>query len=457
MVAAWCRARRTQQEGDIGMAVGLHLTGHFRPGGAGPAPEEWLDQAAAWLEGHEEEPLMLCRRGENAAGQPTLFLQIHPNAEDVELMVPAVGQLVVSARTSSLGPGYHIFLCHLLHRLGRQFKVAWEEPGAADATGDETGYFFTRDAAAVRTEMLNWLSVLARIVAENTLPHAAEVRMVSMPLGYSYPDARGVVTPLGPRSTDWFRSIAAEPSCGVVFFPWWEEGAGAAFFRGRALTRMWQDVRWRIPITDDEAELLMDVHLDLERAFRRAPVTPLPWREWHEIVTYLHDYFGYVEFMEGEDFEEEIQQRAAALPAEGPRIGYRRGRVQVSLTGGWSLTIPGELAEEWEQGGQTWSAWYLGRIIRFSSWSVQGSEKGERPVDEILPELELPPAEELYETSEGPVRGRAVFVACQEDGLSAWNLRAYSAVDGGFALCNIYVHGREDLPWALDVWKTLRH
>ncbi len=439
------------------MAVGLHLTGRYRPGDAEQAPEEWLNLVAAWLEGHEEEPLMLCRRGESVAGLPLLSVQVHPCAEDVELTAAAHGRLAVAASTSSLGPGYHIFLCQLLQRLGRHFHVAWDEPGPASETGDDTGYFFTRDAEAVRREMLRWLSALARVIAENALPSEAEVRMVSMPMGYSFPDARGILTPLGPRPVEWFRAIVQMPEHGIDFFPWWEEGTGAAFFRGRALTRMWQDVRWRIPITDDEGELLMEVHLDLERAFHRDPTVPLPWREWLEVVTYLNDYYGYVEFVEGTDLQDEIRRRAAALSAEAPRIGYRRGRVQVSLTGGWSLIIPGELAEEWESGGQTWSAWYGGRTVWFSSWSVQGGEEGERGADEILVELELPEEGERYELHEGAVLGRAAFLSCEEDGQTVWNLRAYSVVAGGFAMCNIYVQGRDDLPWAIEVWKSLRH
>jgi hypothetical protein len=437
------------------MAVGLHLTGRY-PSGGGQAPEDWLDQIAAWIEGHEEEPLMLCRAAENPEGQATLLIQIHPSAEDIELVVSQPGRVSVAASTSSLGAGYHIYLCGLLERVGRQFQITWDEPGADGASNDDTGYFFTHNAEAVRREMRRWLGALARVIAEQALPAEAEVRMVSMPLGYSYPDAGGVATPLGPRPLEWFQALATDEARADEFFAWWEEGIGPAFFRGRALTRMWQDVRWRIPITDDEGEMLMDVHLDLERAFRRDPEGALPWREWYELVQYLNDYFGYVEFAEGDSLEDEIRRRGAAA-GDGPPIGYRRERVQVALTGGWSLTIPGELAEEWEPGGQTWSAWYGGRTVWFSSWTVQGGEEGERPAAEILAELELPTEGDHYELCEGAVLGKAVFLQCEEDGQMVWNLRAYSAVDGGFALCNLYVQGQDDLPWAIEVWKTMRH
>ena len=112
------------------MGVGLYVTGRYPAIDGDQSPEDWLETAAAWLEGHEEEPLMLCRQGQNQDDTPTLFVQVHPSAEDVELSVIDPGQLAVTAKTSSLGPGYHIFLCRLLHSLGQHFDVAWDEPQA---------------------------------------------------------------------------------------------------------------------------------------------------------------------------------------------------------------------------------------------------------------------------------------------------------------------------------------
>src|SRR4051794_32289169 len=105
------------------MGVGVHLTGTYHSDEVGQSAEDWLEQVASWLESHEEEPLMLCRFGINASDQPTLFVQIHPCAEEVEFSVPAPLQCVVSAKTSTVGPGYHIFLCDLVHAFGTQFNV----------------------------------------------------------------------------------------------------------------------------------------------------------------------------------------------------------------------------------------------------------------------------------------------------------------------------------------------
>jgi hypothetical protein len=436
------------------MGVGFHLTASY-PLTHGQSAEEWLGEVAAWLEAHEEEPLMVCRHDQCEHGEPALFVHIHPGAEEMEFCVPEPGKLVASAKTSTAGAGYHIFLCDLLQRLGRHFSLAWDAPDAEDGTGDETGYFFDGNVKAVRQEMLRWLGALAHVVSDEDLAGESHVHMVSMPMGYSYPEAEGIVTPLGPRLPDWFRAVAAEPSRGIDFFVWWSAGVGAGFFLGRALCRLWQDVRWRPPVTEEEGEMLMDVHLDLERAMCLDPAALVPWREWGELLDYLNDHFGYVEFQQGKNLESEIRARAARVVG-GPRIGYRRGPVHVSLSGGWSITVPGELSEEWEHEGQAWVAWYGMRLVRFMSWSVRDGEDPE-PACDILRDVELPDGES-FEHQEGAIQGRAIFRPHEAaENVGQWNLKAYSAVEGGFALCDLFVRDREDLPWALEVWKSLRH
>jgi hypothetical protein len=408
----------------------------------------------AWLEAHEEEPLMVCRQARCEHGEAALFVHIHPGAEEVELCAPEPGRFLASAKTSTAGPGYHVFVCDLLQRLGRHFGVEWHEPDEEEGSGDETDYFFAGGVEVVRQEMLRWLAALAHVVTNEEFAEESHVRMVSMPLGYSYPEEEGILTPLGPRTRAWFGAVAEQPARGVEFFPWWPVGVGSAFFLGRALCRMWQDVRWRTPLTEAEGTLLMDVHLDLERAYRLDAEAPVPWREWAEVVEYLGDYFGYVEFREGDDLQAKIASRASRAVG-GSRIGYRRGPVHVTLTGGWSMTVPGEFAEEWEPDGEAWTAWYGDRRVRFMSWSVREGEDPE-PAREILRDVELP-AGELFEQPGGDMPGRAVFTSSEEAGVARWRLHAYSAVEGGFAHCDIRVRDRDDLAWALEVWRSLRH
>jgi hypothetical protein len=439
------------------MGVGFNLIGTYPGGAVNQSPEDWLEQVAAWIESHEEEPLMLCHVEKNDNDQATLFLQVHPCAEDVEISVPEAGVCVASAKTSTVGPGYHIFLCDLMHDLGAQFQIDWDGPDEQNDIGDETGYFHDADVATVRHEMLQWLSAISRVVLENCRSDEVGIRMVSMPMDCSYPEETGILTPLGPRSVEWFEGMVDTPKAGIDFFPWWPEGVGAAFFLGRALCRMWQEVHWRTPITEEEGELLMDVHLDLERAYHDDPACAIPWREWRELVGYLNDYFGYAEFRHEEGLEAEIEKRAAMVSPETRYIGYRRGTVQVNLTGGWSLAIPGEFAEEWEENGETWSAWYGGRTIWFTSWSVQAENDKPLPARDILDGRPWPDDGEIFEHEEGALLGRAVFLPYEEEGESLWNLKGYTAIAGSFALCNIYLQDRADLEWALKIWKSLRN
>src|SRR6516164_8296217 len=182
------------------MGVGFHLTANYPISEAGQSAEDWLLQVAAWLEADEAEPLVLCRAVRCEKGEAALFVQVHPCAEEIELCVPEPGRLIASAKTSTVGPGYHIYLCDRLRELGRHFGVTWDEPNDAEGTGDETGYFFVSDANAVRQEMLRWLGALAHVVTDEQFAEESHVRMVSMPLGYTYPEHHGVLTPLGPRS-----------------------------------------------------------------------------------------------------------------------------------------------------------------------------------------------------------------------------------------------------------------
>jgi hypothetical protein len=436
------------------MGVGFHLTASYPCSGDGASAEDWLEEVGAWLERREEEPLLLCRLGRCEHGEAALFVDVHPGAEELEICVAEPGSMVASARTSTAGPGYHIFLCDLLHQLGDAFSLTWDEPDEEEGTGDETGCFFGAAAAEVRREMLRWLGALAHVVLDQDLAETSQVRMVSMPVEYTYPEEGNILTPMGPRTLEWFRAVANEPARGMDFFSWWSEEIGSTFFLGRALCRMWQDVRWRGPENETEGELLMEVHHDLERAYRLDPDALVPWREWGEILEYLRDFYGYVEFQEGTDLESVVEDRGRRSLG-GTRIGYRRGAVHVSLTGGWSLTIPGEFAEEWEEGGETWVAFCGARRVRFTSWSIREDEEPQ-PARAILADLDLPEGQR-FEHRDGPVHGHAVFRPHDEPEESGWSFQGFVAVDGSFALCDVTVAGEADLPWAMEVWKSLRH
>jgi hypothetical protein len=432
------------------MGVGLSLTGRYaeNPNGA----EDWLEGVVSWIERHAGEPLERVRLGRDGEENPAVLASLHPGAEDVEIAVPEPGRVVVSAKTSTVGPGYHAFLCDLLHRLGDAMDIFWDEPGP----GDESGYFHSGDWRGLEKEFLGWLRGVVTVIADG-LEDDYQWLMISMAIGHHYHHHGPLVTPMGPRDLRWLGAVAEDPRRGIDLFSWWPAGTGAPFHLGRALTRMWRDVRWREPTNDDEGRLLMDVHLDLARAFRLDPSLDYPWREWRELMGYIEAHFGYLETDGGEvDLEAEVGRRAAAIdPAASPLIGYRRRPVRVDLTDGWSIEIPGEMAEEWDEEG-LWTASDAGRAVFFKSYGLSTEDGGHPAAREILGSLSLPEGRRLRPADEGPL-GQAVLAAQEpaEDG--AWQLTAHSAIDGGLAVCNILFRDPAERDWAIATWRTLRH
>lgn len=59
--------------------------------------------------------------------------------------------------------------------------------------------------------------------------------------------------------------------------------------------------------------------------------------------------------------------------------------------------------------------------------------------------------------NEGSLVGVAVSLPHEEDGQSLWCLQTFTAIRGGFAQCMFFIQSRRDLPWAIEVWKSLKH
>jgi hypothetical protein len=430
------------------MGLGFWLTGHYEP--VPESIEAWLDSVSSWLEANGGDALDHIRIGEDHESRPTLFASFHPSAEEVELVVPRAGHVIASAKTTTAGPGYHIYTCDVLHRLGDHVGIQWDPPDEESGSGDETSYFYTGDGAAVSREFLKWLKSLATLVIEQAEEGLGQMH-ISMPLGHRYPHHGPMVTPMGPRDLDWLRRVAADPSQGIDLFPWWNEGLGGGFFLGQALTHLWSDVRWRKPLTEAEGDLLMDVHLDLCRAHACDPTLPFPWAEWRELIEHIEAYFGYVARDEG-DVEPLVNQKAAEATG-GLLIGYRRQPVLVDLTGGWSIEVRGEFAEEWDEEG-TWSAWDGRRTVWFSSFAFSGDDGSQPSTDETLQSRDLPEGERFEHHGEGVV-GIASFSPQEEDGQAMWNLSGLTAAAGRLGVSNVFVPTRQDLDWALDTWRSL--
>ena len=417
------------------MSLGLRLEARRN---SGDDPAAFLESAAAWLGKRDDDPRPRVSIQEDA-GHLLLAAELHPGAEP--LLVEATGEgVVLSANTGTAGPGYHRHVCELARELAAALAIEWtlEE--------DETGFFATGDGEALEQHALDWMSAVAEQVSELAAEGMKGLALF-MPIGHAYEHEGFAATVLGPRDAAWFAAVREDPRRAIDIFPWWSEGRTGRYFLELARVHMWLDVRWRAPLDDGERALLDRVATWIERAHAMDPALPIPWDEQAEILGLLG--------------EESLRATRAQLkvqslpPGVRQAIGYRRRPVRVSLSGGWTLRIPGELAEKWEERG-TWVAWDARRSLWFNSVTMQ-AEPGAPPptTEETLAELPPLSGDEPLSLARGALRGLACFVVEEHEGAPIHRLEAHAAEGPHAAIGTVVLHDETDREWALETWASL--
>jgi hypothetical protein len=127
----------------------------------------------------------------------------------------------------------------------------------------------------------------------------------------------------------------------------------------------------------------------------------------------------------------------------------------VDLTDGWSIEIPGEMAEEWDD-EELWIARDEGRAVFFKSYSVSQDDGTPPPAAEILDGLTLPDGRALDHEEDGVI-GRAVLTAPDGEEDPGWQLIGHHVIDGGLAACNIIFGDADEQEWAIATWRSLGH
>ncbi len=407
-----------RNEGPVGMS--------FQP----EAPAPFLRRARAWFEAQVSDRLESIRLAFDAAGRPVLHLRLHPAADEVSLLATGDAKVVFAATTSAVGPGYHRYVCELLRGLGDALQVTWLERELTAGLGDPTGYFHTGDAAPLEEQMLNGLAAAAR-EALTVAERGGRSSALSLRAGHRFDHPGLLLTPLGPRDRSWLEAVREDPRRGLDIFPWWTPGLGAAERLGRALAKLWSEMVWRPPLLDEERKRFQQIARELELAWREDKTLAYPWREWQELLGYLGV---------GGTLAEEVTKRAAAAQTL-PRIGYRRGTLQASLPAGWTLRIPGSLAESLLPDG-SWVARDHRLTVRFVP-----VEAGRSPASEALTE---PGFDELEHQGER-VKSRATLRLQEKDSF----VSAICESGGARALCVITFDDPEEKAEALGIWRSI--
>jgi hypothetical protein len=347
-------------------AMGLGL---FLYGDTAKPRDALLEQAAAWVHETHRGLLRSSHVGEGEDGHRTLWLALHPAEEPLELKAIGRDKVLALARTSGAGPGYHAFVCELLDAMSQQLSIRWQGPDPTGETGDETGFFHQRDRSKLEAEMRGWVRAVARSLTQGDIEGWQGIA-ISLPVSAPQYDIEGAATALGPRSGAFFRQLADDDAQAQRFFSWWEPGFGAEYLLGRALCRMWADVRWRKPVNDAERAVHDEVLDLLARAFAVDPSRDYPFAEWGELLA-----------LRGET----LPAPAAARVSGTPTIGYRRGSLIMKPFPGASIRIPGCFSEKVDPRG-SWIAWDDGRTIWLSLLAGKArAAAGATPLDESEP------------------------------------------------------------------------
>lgn len=399
-------------------------------------------------------------------------VQLFPVAEPLEIETGPGGRLRLTTKTSNVGPGYHRWLCQVIRRLGEELEVEWLDYNEDHDPGDETGFFFHGDAAVVDAEMLKWLEAVAGQLEQFGDSGMLGLQL-NLPINPTFEHPGDVLTPLGPRSMDWVRRVKRDPRAGIDIFPWWEEGTGAALRLNRALARMWETVCWRAPIDEEESDLLLDIHNDLAAAYDLDPTLPFPWREWAEVIDLLEEDEAAEEL--NPHMVETIREFAARVPADQPRVGYRRGNLRASLPGRWSISLPGSMAHTEDSDGN-WGAIDADRQVWASVLSLSTPDNIPVPREELLEALtaldqeegeaatggspgpsagSATPAHHLHEQDH--VTGVAHFTRHDDADEPYWELTGRAAVDGQALVLTVLIPSATDKEWALGVWNSVRN
>lgn len=383
------------------------------------------------------EPAASLARVDLGGGARCLAVTLHPAAGPIELTLED-RTLRLEAVTGSAGPGFHDAACELADALAQTLGLEWT------ATLDPALYFAHRDARALERAALEDVAAAAREVLSLASTGASGFAW-SLPEGLEVSHDGLLATPLGPRDRAWVERVAVDPAHALDVFAWPRAGRDAAYHRGVALALLWLEVRWRKPMDDQERAVLDRIVTELERAHGLDAGLEYPWGAWAECLALLD--------------EESLRATRAQLKADEPRErdkprpGYRRLAVRVALSGGWSIAIPGELAERWDERG-TW----VGSDPKRSVWITSAEAPPDHDTEATL--AGLPPLEGEGDTlamERGPIRGAVRFELKEEGEDRTHVAHAHAALGPHLVVATFLAREEQERETFLEMWGSLDH
>ncbi|MDR1797273.1 MAG: hypothetical protein LBR44_07545 [Clostridiales Family XIII bacterium] len=338
------------------------------------------------------------------------------------------GQLVLSARTNSAGPGYHAWLTGVLEGLGVR-------PLEAE---DASGYWETHDFERLRGEMAGWLQNLSKHTVEMAKSGGAANFGVSLPLGFlPHQSGHFACCPLGYFERDFFE----EAQKGIVdmdrFFIWPNRQADALFFKNAALYLLWCANNWLAPQTEEEHETIAATLACLDEAYALDPALGYPCAEWLELARLKGD----------EALAEKLEKRFGETGAA--TIGYCRGLVG-STVYGWGLTHDGKMHFAYDEDGTAvW--WDDRRSIYASTLTVRFKDGVERDGQELLQMGAKGKDPQPFQLRNGKIAAAIEHSQHEENGESYQLTQLHAALGNELLILSVYYPGEAEREWAVGI------
>ncbi len=408
-----------------------------------PSRNALFSDICAAIQNATTDPLM-ARMIASSVDQHTLSVVLHPCEEPVEFVWQPDQTILASAKTSTVGPGYHAHAVGLLNKIGSELNLHWDwsEEGA-----DETGFALSGDFDDLQCEMAAMLKGIGSIPLEQSREGCSGL-MLNMPIGYPLPEMeRFVLSPLGPLSENWCRKLteAEEEALQDIcrnYYSWWQRAPDASFWRSTGLYLMWCEVRWHVPFKEWERSICQLALDCMERAASLDADIQLPAPEVQELTRLLN-------------WPEDVPPQ----PPQPQGIGYRRRNMVHSLTGGWSIRLPGHYYETWEDDGAEPVFWFDGRTVRFTSFTSSGEDETPAiPADMLSRKTpEKLQGAEVVDLDNQDVQGWATIRQAEEDGQSYWQLQGEAACGNTLGVVTICFEDSADRDWAVQTYNSLSH
>ncbi|MBI1220548.1 MAG: hypothetical protein GC186_18610 [Rhodobacteraceae bacterium] len=281
------------------------------------ALERIAESAAGWAERQGLGPCLESRM----TSDRTLVVEPLPVVDGIQFDLTDRG-IAVGFRSSNGGPGFHAAVIDMLDHMQRELGLDWSWIGSDGTCLDETGYALSRDFSALQGSMAEFLKALSRMVEKS----GPDGQALCVPLGY-LGEGGQIACPLGFQQPDRLRRLCDADEADLhaaasTFFIWWERPLDARQWEQLLRAQLWQVADWRRPVCAAD----LTVQRRIEHSARMATAND------RAVATDLAAALDELRRL----------QASGEAPAE-TGIGYRRRLIKHRLYQSWSMSLPGWL------------------------------------------------------------------------------------------------------------------